>query len=310
MIESEMTKRNLLEAATVIGESATDDGLWKVRLINEGVGSSGVYSAELLENSKHAFDNVLSYINHTDDLSRRNFLDIAGAVEGETWTEIAEDGTLGIYANWRPDDDHKEKLSRYKNRLGMSISIAGDGEVREDGQFHVTHLDESDPFRSVDVVLAAGRGGRFEVTESLRKIYESRRSDSEETSDKVSLDENRKEIMEEKLDKLIEMMALLVAEKTAKAEEAVQVEADAEAARAAVEAYAAAVVAIDAAELPAKVVESLRAQAKEGVDVTPLIEQAVAIQEAAVEAVRVSESAPGRGFGSGATEYTLKGFGN
>ena len=307
-----MTKRNLLEAATLIGESTSDDGLWKVRLINEGLGSSGYYSAELLELNKHAFDNVLSYMNHTDDPTKRNFLEIVGSVEGETWTETAEDGTLGIYANWKPDEDYKRKLETYRDRLGLSIYISGDGEVGDDGEFHVTELDATDPFRSVDVVLAAGRGGRFEVTESLKKIYESRRSDSDQAGDKVSLDETRKEIMEEKLDKLIEMMALLVAEKTAQAEKAAQVEADTTAIEAAVSAYDAAVVQIDAADLLPSQVEGLRAAAKRGEDVATLIEAAKKVKSDAEEAVtaRLGESAPGREFGGASNqEYTLRGFG-
>ena len=307
-----MTKRNLLEAASVVGDATTEDGLWKVRLINEGRGSSGVYSADLLEEYKHAFNDVLSYLNHTDDPTKRNFTEIVGAVEGETWTERAEDGTLGIYANWRPDEDHRRKLETYKNRLGLSIFIAGDGEVRDDGEFHVTELDATDPFRSVDVVLAAGRGGRFEVTESLRESYDSRRSESRETGGTVPLDENRKEIMEEKLDKLIEMMALLVAEKTAQAEKAAQVEADAAAVEAAVSAYDSAVVQIDSAELLPSQVEGLRAAAKRGEDVAPLIEAAKKVKSDAEEAItaRLGESAPGREFGSSTTEYKLKGFGN
>ena len=295
-----MTKRNLLEAASVVGDATTEDGLWKVRLINEGKGSSGVYSAELLESNKHAFDNVLSYMNHTDDPTKRNFLEIVGSVEGETWTETAEDGTLGIYANWKPDEDYKRKLETYRDRLGLSIYISGDGEVGDDGEFHVTELDATDPFRSVDVVLAAGRGGRFEVTESLRESYASRRGESRETGGTVPLDENRKEIMEEKLDKLIEMMALLVAEKTAQAEKAAQVEADAAAVEAAVSAYDSAVVQIDSAELLPSQVEGLRAAAKRGEDVAPLIEAAKKVKSDAEEAItaRLGESAPGREFGA------------
>ena len=301
-----MTKRNLLEAAAVIGDAATDDGLWKVRLINEGVGSSGVYSADLLEKHKHAFDNVLSYINHTDDLGKRNFLEIAGAVEGETWTETAEDGTLGIYANWRPDEDHREKLTRYRDRLGLSISIAGGGEVREDGQFHVTSLDESDPFRSVDVVLAAGRGGRFEVTESLRKIYESRRSDSDEA--RTTAVQERKDNGMDDLEKVVAavealtaQVADLVADKKNAEAAKVQAEADATAVQEALSAFKAAVKAVDEADILDVQRESILAAAERGEDVAPLIESAVAVKAAAVEAVRVTESAPGREFGTGST---------
>ena len=105
--------------------------------------------------------------------------------------------------------------------------------------------------------------------------------------------------MEEKLDKLIEMMALLVAEKTAQAEKAAQVEADAAAVEAAVSAYDSAVVQIDSADLLPSQVEGLRAAAKRGEDVAPLIEAAKKVKSDAEEAItaRLGESAPGREFG-------------
>ena len=310
-----MTKRNLLEAASVVGDATTEDGLWKVRLINEGKGSSGVYSADLLEEYKHAFNDVLSYLNHTDDPTKRNFTEIVGAVEGETWTERAEDGTLGVYANWRPDEDHKRKLETYKNRLGLSIYIAGDGEVRDDGEFHVTELDATDPFRSVDVVLAAGRGGRFEVTESLRESYDSRRGESGKTTTTAVEGKERNKMDEkvvEALEALTAQVASLVADRKKSEAAEAQTEADATAIAEALASFKAAVEAVDAAELLDVQRESILAAAERGEDVAPLIEQAVAIKKAAEESVtaRLGESAPGREFGSAATEYKLKGFGN
>src|SRR5690606_37375628 len=171
-----MKNVNLIEAGTVLSENPSEDGTWRVRLINEGQGSSGYYAAELLETYHHAFDNVISFLNHpvsgpetrnfTEIAGRvevsgpetRNFTEIAGRVVGETWLDTAEDGTLGVYANWRPDPDYKAKLETYKDSLGLSIYISGAGEDR-DGVFHVTEFDTEDPFRSVDVVIAAGRGG-------------------------------------------------------------------------------------------------------------------------------------------------------
>lgn len=117
--------------------------------------------------------------------------------------------------------------------------------------------------------------------------------------------------VEERFTALEDLLTSLVAEKQdAKAAEA-QAEADADAGRKAVEAYDAAVVAIDAADLPEKVVESLRAHAKEGKDVTAEIAQAVAIKEALDEAAeaRLAEGAPGRSLGGDGKEYTLRGFG-
>lgn len=295
-----MTKRNLLEAATLV-ESNTDTGLWRVRLINEGRGSSGYYSAELLENYKHAFDNVLSYLNHADDPTERNLMHVVGAVEGETWTERGADGTLGIYANWRPDEDYKRKLEAYSDRIGMSIYISGSGE-EINGEFHVQELDVSDPFRSVDVVQVAGRGGRFELTESLRENYDARRSESERTPGTSPAERKDNENME--LEKVVEAVEALTAQVTAlvadkesaKAQEA-QANADAQAVAEALETFESAVKAIDEADLLAPQRESLLSAAKRGEDVAPLIESAKAVKDAALEAIQVNES-HGRDFGT------------
>lgn len=287
-----MVTKSLIETGAVVS-AETEDGLWRVRLINEGRGSSGIYSSDLLESYKSAFDNVVSFVNHPHaGPETRNFTEIAGRVVGEVWTEKADDGTLGIYANWRPDEDYKRKLESYKDRLGLSIYVSGSGEVDDDGEFHVTEFDTEDPFRSVDVVVAAGRGGRFEVSESLREMYDSRRSESNEPT-VTSAVGKEKEIKMDELKAAVEALtaqvsALVATEQTAQAE-AAQAEADENAGREAVEAYDAAVTAIDAADLPASVVESLRKQAKSGADVTALIEQATEMKIALVESAPAVE---------------------
>lgn len=295
-------KKHLLEAATLV-EADTEAETWKVRLINEGRGSSGVYSSQLLEDYGHAFNGAISFLNHpTSGPETRNFTEIAGRVQGEVWRERAEDGTLGVYANWRPDDDHRAKLERYKDKLGLSIYISGSGEVEDDGEFHVREFDVDDPFKSVDVVIAAGRGGRFEITESYRQIYESARIAESDDPTVTSAVEREKEIKMDELKAAVEALtaqvsALVAKEQTAHAE-AAQAEADKDAGRNAVEAYDSAVTAIDAADLPEKVVESLRKQAKDGIDVAPLIEQAKEMKAALSE--KLSESAnQGRDFGTG-----------
>lgn len=91
--------------------------------------------------------------------------------------------------------------------------------------------------------------------------------------------------MDEKLDQLIEMLTALVAEKKQVEAEAAQVEADTEAVSSAVEAYDAAVKAIDEADLFESQVAALRAEAREGKDVAPLIEAAKQVKKDAEAAV-------------------------
>lgn len=92
---------------------------------------------------------------------------------------------------------------------------------------------------------------------------------------------------------LTDLIAPLVAKEQAAVQAEAQAEADAKAVEAAVSAYDAAVKAIDEAELLAPQVEALRAEAKKGVDVAPLIDQAKAIKEAAVEAAKSADAPEG-----------------
>ena len=307
-------RKHILEAATLASESASADGTWKVRVISEGKGSSGTYTASLLENHHSAFNEVLSFKNHPtgwDGPQARDFTMITGQVVGETWVEKDERGLTAIYANYLPDPDYRDKLERYKDKLGLSIYIEGSGYEDENGEFIVDWFNPEDPFASLDVVIAPGARGKF--LESARQAYESVDADAKKSTvtsageeKEIKLDEKDRE----KLDALVTAVASLVADKEKATAEAAQATADANAGRDAVEAYDAAVSAIDAAELPEKVVESLRKQAKEGVDVAPLIEQATAMKEALATSFSESESR-GRDFGGNTSKsYTVAGWSN
>lgn len=307
-------RKHILEAATLASESASADGTWKVRVISEGKGSSGTYTASLLENHHSAFNEVLSFKNHPtgwDGPQARDFTMITGQVVGETWVEKDERGLTAIYANYLPDPDYRDKLERYKDKLGLSIYIEGSGYEDENGEFIVDWFNPEDPFASLDVVIAPGARGKF--LESARQAYESVDADAKKSTvtsageeKEIKLDEKDRE----KLDALVTAVASLVADKEKATAEAAQATADANADRDAVEAYDAAVSAIDAAELPEKVVESLRKQAKEGVDVAPLIEQATAMKEALATSFSESESR-GRDFGGNTSKsYTVAGWSN
>lgn len=297
-------RKHLLEAATLASESASADGTWKVRVISEGKGSSGTYTASLLENHHLAFNDVLSFKNHPtgwDGPQARDFTMIAGQVIGETWVEKDERGLTAVFANYLPDPDYREKIERYKDKLGLSIYIEGSGYEDENGDFIVDWFNPEDPYASLDVVIAPGARGKF--LESARQAYESLNPGSEKPSVTSALEKEKIKMDEKDLEAIRSLtvaVSALVADREKANAEAAQATADADAGRNAVEAYDAAVTAIDAADLPEKVVESLRAQAKEGVDVTAQIEQAVAMKEALAESQqeRLNESAShGRDFG-------------
>lgn len=110
--------------------------------------------------------------------------------------------------------------------------------------------------------------------------------------------------VEERFAAIEALLTSLVAKENAAKAEALQVEANDEAVEARVGAYDAAVDAIEAAELPAEAAKTLRAEARKGADITPLIELAKTVKTATV-----SESSTGREIGLTATEVSFSGFG-
>lgn len=286
-----MSKTHLLEAASLVSEAPAEDGTWKIRLISEGKGSSGVYTNELLEKHHSAFDGILSFKNHPtgwDGPETRDFTMIVGKVVGETWIEKDERGLTAVYGNYLPDPEYREKLERYKEDLGLSIYIEGSGYEGENGDFIVDWFNPEDPYASIDVVIAPGARGKF--MENMRKVYSDRTENQKPTVTVAEKEERNKEIMEEKLDKLIELMNSLVAEKVQKEAEAAQVEADAEAIKTAVESYDAAVKMVNEAELFEAQKAEILAVAKEGKDISALVESAKAVKEEALKAAQGSNT--------------------
>lgn len=276
---------------TILRESVTEAPVksgnrWRVIVAKPGQGSSGHYSEDVFRRdaAKIIQPGAQSFINHDDS---RNPKDMIGVFpEAAYWdeTEKAVVAELQVFSHWEA----------FVNEVGphCGISLYAMGEQDDEG--NVTAFIE-DRLNGADLVARPGLVG----SGLAEKLYESAKALAvTKTSDTVSLDENRKEIMEEKLDKLIELMTSLVAEKAVKADEAAQVEADTRAVEAAVAAFEAAVVQIDSADLLPSQVESLRQAAKSGQDVAPLIEAAKKVKEDALAAVRTAEGAvAGRDFG-------------
>lgn len=298
-----MTSRHLLEAATLASTEPSADGSWTVRLISEGRGSSGVYTRSLLENYFHAFDDVLSFLNHpVESPHERNFTEIAGRIKNARFQEDSE-GKAAIFGDYYPDEQYAEKLGKYRDKLGLSIYISGTGSVEEStGDFIVESFDEDDPFKSVDVVIAPGARGKF--MESMQKVYSARVEEEKPTV--TVAEEKNGEVMEEKLDQLIDLMTSLVADKKTEDSAKAQVEADEAVATARVECFAAAVKAVDEADLFDSQRESILEAAKTGADVSSLIASAKTVKEEAVKAVTESaELVEGRVIGSDDKKFSL-----
>lgn len=314
----EKTKLNLLEAASLASDAPSADGTWKVRLISEGKGSSGTYTAELLENHHKAFDNLLSFKNHPtgwDGPQERDFTMLAGQIVGETWVEKDERGLTAVYGNYLPDSEYKSKLEQYKDKLGLSIFIEGSGFYQDnpDGseEFIVDWFNPADPFASVDVVIAPGARGKF--MENMRKTYDSaRKRESDKANTTVVKEDKGENTMDEETKALIATLASQVATLVADKEKAVaaeaQVTADNAAVTAAIESYSATVDAVDKAELLEPQRKAILEAAKKApVDAEAMIAEAKAIRDAAVAAVE--ESAKGGSGGRVVTDVSESKFG-
>jgi len=199
--------KKLVEQGSLL-EAKSSNGLIPVRIITEGEGSSGVYSRDLLKEHAGAFNNALSFKNHPIDPNKpweRDFTWITGRVVGEARYE-ERDGIAGIYADYKPDAKYREILEEYSEYLGLSVFIEGDG--REvDGKYVVESFNGADPYKSVDVVIAPGRGGGFErVMEAYRNIETSAIADDGTATAAADLKKKEDKAMDE-VKALVEALA-------------------------------------------------------------------------------------------------------
>lgn len=158
-----MTKR-LNESGSIM-EAA--NGGRRAVLISQGLGSSGYYGPEFFtEENARALAGALSFPGHPDwdeSPSERNPLSAIGMIDEAVEVETDESGNkrfVSTYHVAKSKPDVSEYLDEFGRKLGLSIFIEGDGEYDSTtGLFHVKTLNGEDPYRSVDLVVAAGRGG-------------------------------------------------------------------------------------------------------------------------------------------------------
>lgn len=159
-------------ALAVAATPAPGPGRIKVQLINPGWGSSGYYSAGVLEAA--AKDKVFPkgtqmFVNHQTEAERYDrpegdLRNLAAVLEEDAyWDGKALVGEARVYSSWR------QTIADMAADIGVSIRASADVSVGEaEGRTGrlVTELLEG---RSVDFVTLAGRGGKvLEVLESAR----------------------------------------------------------------------------------------------------------------------------------------------
>lgn len=171
-------KKRLVEAGTIAVDPETKT--FRVCLLQEGRGSSADYPREFFtpENAI-GLAGSLSFPGHPADVTRPELRDPLGAI-GQIADEVTieeHNGRMGFWSEFTPAQSKPEVgayLSEFSDRLGLSVYVEFDG--RKDassGRWIAEHIIGSDPYRSVDLVVAAGAGGKFErAAESLRRFVE------------------------------------------------------------------------------------------------------------------------------------------
>lgn len=173
-----MTK---IREASTAGVKSAGKGIFRARLINEGQGSSGYYTKELLKTyGPTTFsENRPCFANHSSEADWENGRDltkIMGRLVSDAEYEEDADGNGALYANVKVRPEWVDFVDEYKDVIGMSISVSGEASEREingEKRLVVESFDDTDPYRSVDFVVAAGRGGKVErMLESAKQIEE------------------------------------------------------------------------------------------------------------------------------------------
>ena len=159
----------------------------KALLISEGTGSSGVYSAELLQRDGASafpagtklFANHLGESESWERNGSRNINDLIGiTTEAATWDE-SERGLVAGIEIFPHARDFVESIWEH-----VGLSVEASGVVSEDGT--VESLVYS-PLNAVALVPVAGRGGKVQgLFESFRESYGSITNDESVTDRKDS----------------------------------------------------------------------------------------------------------------------------
>lgn len=276
-----MSKR-IYESATISFDKKAK--ALRVVLITEGSGSSADFNRDFFtQENADLLAGSLSFSGHPVDLERPEYRDPMGAIGsiGDVIDVEEVDGLMQMASDYIPSKSKPqvaEYLNEYADRLALSVYSDSEGRIDPStGKWIAESLASTDPYRSVDLVVAGGRGGKFEkqLAESFRLLTE-----ASATAEEKEVTHMEKDI-EDRFDGLTKIVEGLVSTLEGEAKANLQVEADATAVTKAVESafsdYDKAVGLISEANLTKSQSASLRALAKTGVDIAPAIEEAKAI---------------------------------
>jgi hypothetical protein len=180
-------QKQLLEHGRLSEAVDADKSVFPITIITEGEGSSGIYRREMLQENAHAFPKgTKSFIDHPKDPNKpweRSLTSIAGKLN-EDASFVEEDGVAKLKASLKVDKRWREFVEEYKDVIGLSIYMGAFGEEDPDtGKLLVESFDAEDPYASVDIVVAAGRGGRFDTAIEAYRTIESSLGTTHESND-------------------------------------------------------------------------------------------------------------------------------
>ena len=290
----------LLSESTTVPEKTGTKGRWRAVFLTEGQGSSGNWLRETIERDGPAAlpKGSRCFVTH-------NRLENGEPDPFRMWGVLAEDAWYDGYGNLVGEIDILpswiDRVEEVAPHTALSVYLMGES----DDEGNITKIFQ-DVQNGVDMVVHPGREG----SSLVEKLYESATagSNGHPGTRQVENKENKmdKETLEAALKPLADALTVLVAEKKATEAADAQAKADEAAVTSAVEAYDAKVKAIAEADLPEIQAESLRAAAKAGQDVAPLIESAKALKAAIEADLRESagsEDSTGRILGEAATKF-------
>ncbi len=165
--------QRLYESGSLV-ESSTP-GRFRIRIITEGEGSTGVYTRELIENYADVFAGRPMFGNHPKDPNKpweRSPFEIKAKLASSVTVEEV-DGVVGAYADVVASPDVQKFMEDFHDVIGVSIFASGDGSQKnENDKLIVESFDGSDPYTSVDFVVAPGRGGGVERMVEAYRVLE------------------------------------------------------------------------------------------------------------------------------------------
>lgn len=232
------------------------------------------------------------------------------------------DGKLGFWSDYLPSKRAgvAEHLEEFGDKLGVSVFC--EGETRKNpqtGRVEAVALDPTDPYCSVDVVVVAGRGGKFakQLAESHSRFAEEASAPAEEKNEETHMEKDIEERFNALESKFTTALSGLAEKLDGKAKADAQVEVDQAAVDAAVEErlgdYDKAVDLITEAKLTESQSSELRARARNGEDITGAVETAKKVlaeaRQGRSDAADGEQHLGGSYGGSSALSFDVPGFG-